>query len=1183
MSEMKNRTPSLPRAGDAVDAGMIRRPIRTMSQDIVDLVTMRDIVMSALILSLVVVALLPATWLIIFPAILIYYMIVASRKYRLQFKVSQAWGGTDYGSPHPGNSGYSKASGILYVGRDIMSGEELWIENGDARQHGFFLGTTGSGKALPMDALVLTPDGWVFNRDLRPGDPLTHPDGSIMHVHSIHPQGEIPAVRLWFADGRFADCSMDHLWQIRAEPRNGLMPKGLEDKPEIRTAGDLGILIGLRGDELRIAVPLAQPFCGPEDTGDDGLDEDAADHAARKGLRALNYMPSLRGTPARRRAFLARWIARAGIRVTTQEHGIRLSGIDPVDARILKQIAWSLGGTATDWIPAKPLRSGHVSVTLMFEGLAEVHPDAATCRFPGRRPDLEVIRIDRLDDDVEMSCIKTTREDGLFVMERHIVTHNTELLLGIVSQTMMWSSGFLFIDGKGTREFYARAWALCKRFGREDDIRVLNFTDAGGDPDAPAGGPDTQSNTVNPFAKGGADQLMNIVVSLMGDSSGNDMWKNRAMSLVTAEMKALCELRDTGEILLNVQTIRDFLFIGKGFDKELMKKHGVTKVTSMDQIPEVAWDEIRGRAGLIELYLRAIHRDFSEATYLALKGFFDTLPGFSIEKAMNGDLQDPKCLEQYGFLSMQLTKPLGSLADDYGHIFRTPLGEVDIDDVVLNRRILVVLLPALQKASEEMRNCGKIVVTMCKIMMGNAAGHMLQGSKQEIVESNQTRAPSPFIVVLDEAGYYLVDGVDLMMAQARSLGFMIIVAGQDMAAMQKTSPQIAETAAANASIFAAGKTVDGDKTLRFIQSVFGRTQVAVTSGYTQRAGLISSSWADRMDASVQEVEKVRIDELQNMAAGEFYFLFSGTLVKAATFYIGNKFADSSSVNRFLKVRGPMDQVPGLDQSREIRFLEDYKGASDAIALLSIAEAFVPEEVAEDTLARAIAIADTHVWSQAQAGKAGANTLHDALLRGIQESFSPVVEAGEEETADWSEASVDELMNDNFDDPDLDMDDILAGHVAREAPVRPETRKPAPVPATEASSVMADGLARVALGRTTSERHGGMVDIMVAQEAARSEIRKIPAVDRYMEEARERIAIEGHQHALTLQDYFAVVAENSTRLAQVFAEEDVDGRFGLDILRRAGAVSPLPLHAVPDERFMESTVSELEKMLARDDQ
>ena len=46
---------------------------------------------------------------------------------------------------------------------------------------------------------------------------------------------------------------------------------------------------------------------------------------------------------------------------------------------------------------------------------------------------------------------------------------------------------------------------------------------------------------------------------------------------------------------------------------------------------------------------------------------------------------------------MQLTRVFGSLADTYGHIIRTNLAEVDFKDVVLNRRILVVLLPALRK------------------------------------------------------------------------------------------------------------------------------------------------------------------------------------------------------------------------------------------------------------------------------------------------------------------------------------------------------------------------------------------------------------------------------------------------------------------------------------------------------
>ena len=305
---------------------------------------------------------------------------------------------------------------------------------------------------------------------------------------------------------------------------------------------------------------------------------------------------------------------------------------------------------------------------------------------------------------------------------------------------------------------------------------------------------------------------------------------------------------------------------------------------------------------MIELYLRAQCGELSGTALLALRGFFETLPGFSLHKALAGEPQGMKCREQYGYLSMQFTRPLGALADGYGHIFRTDLGEVDIDDVVLNRRILVVLLPALQKAPEEMRDCGRIVVGLIKMMMGRAAGFRLQGGRREIVEARQTRSPSPYIVVLDEAGYYMVRGLDVMMAQARSLGFMIIVAGQDMAAMQAVDGHVAETVAANASLLAVGKTVDGSRTVEFLRRRAGSAVVAVASGYRGQPGALATRWVDRMDVSFQKTDRICSGALQSLSAGQFYFMFDGRLVRARSFFVGEGYADSFSVNKFVKLR-----------------------------------------------------------------------------------------------------------------------------------------------------------------------------------------------------------------------------------------------------------------------------------------
>ena len=386
------------------------------------------------------------------------------------------------------------------------------------------------------------------------------------------------------------------------------------------------------------------------------------------------------------------------------------------------------------------------------------------------------------------------------------------------------------------------------------------------------------------------------------------------MALVTSTMKALCEMRDAGDILLDVQAIRDFLPLGFGVKRAYL---GGNQITDITQIPDEAWDELRRRGGLIELYLRALRGEFSEKSRLALKGFFDSLPGFSIERALNGEPQEGKAAEQHGFLSMQLTKPLGSLADDFGHIFRTPYGEVDIDDVVLNRRVLVVLLPALQKAPEEMRNCGRIVVAMLKMMMGRAAGTQLEGTKTELVDSKPTTSPSPFVAVLDEAGYYMVKGIDTMMAQARSLGFMIVIAGQDMASMQSVSPQIAETAAANARLTVAGATEDAHRTWEFLRKKFAHHRVAVASGKTTKSGLISTKWVNRPDRQFIQQERVPIGDLQKLREGEFYFLMESKLVKARAFYVGECWAPWLAINKFLAARGPFDpsQMHELTEDR----------------------------------------------------------------------------------------------------------------------------------------------------------------------------------------------------------------------------------------------------------------------------
>ena len=898
------------------------------------------------------------------PACFLFGLWVSTQRFKLPFRLPKDWQGKDYSNPVPGSRRrFRTGQGILFLGNDYDTGEELWISNSDARRHAFVLGTTGAGKALPVDSLIYTPSGWVRNGDIVPGDEVFCPSGKTVKVVSVHPQGRLPAVRLRFADGREAESSRDHLWYVKSIPGEMYSISSPSGAWRLQTASDIGLQIrlGLLKDPVRrpyrLFIPLSAPIQGT--LSGELLSSDSASLAARFGIDAIAFMPSLAGSPKQRQDWLGRFLRERKAHPSIERAGfLEIPVLCGVDGYRLRHLVWSLGGFAIQFERKTGIRVrasfpgqdrvfpavGPMEEELAEHGLeivdvegflseAEAEAEQARIRNLVREEEISELQADELLEKIcpreqEMSCLRTSSGDGLFVMENYLVTHNTELLLGLVSQAMMWSSGFMFIDGKGTIEFHAKAWSLVSRFGRQDDYRILNFTDGGSEPDLTAGGPDVQSNTLNPFSHGSPDQLMNLIVSLMGDSnSDGSMWKHRAMSLVSSAIRTLCEMRDSGDVLLDVQAIRDFLPLGVGVSQPLLEG---MKISRVSQIPDNAWKEVRTRGGMIELYLRALNGEFSETSKLALKGFFDSLPGFDLVAALNGKPQVGKAVEQHGFLCMQLTKPLGSLADDFGHIFRTPFGEVDINDVVLNRRILVVLLPALQKAPEEMRNCGRIVVSLLKLMMGKVSGAQIEGGKRELVDARPTKSPAPFIAVLDEIGYYMVRGLDTMMAQARSLGFMIIVAGQDMASMQSISPQIAETAAANSRLTVAGATEDSQRTWRFLKAKFGRHQVPVSSGKRHPDSLSGQSWTERNDVSFTEGERVKIGELQQLREGEFYFLMESTLVKANAFYSGEYWASRIKANKFLIVRGPTDRVPGLDQEREERFVDSLRTIGESI-------------------------------------------------------------------------------------------------------------------------------------------------------------------------------------------------------------------------------------------------------------
>ena len=465
----------------------------------------------------------------------------------------------------------------------------------------------------------------------------------------------------------------------------------------------------------------------------------------------------------------------------------------------------------------------------------------------------------------------------------------TETLIGFAANAVSWGSGFLFCDGKGDVALYAKIYALARRFGREDDLLVLNYMTGNSEVGLSYG--EKRSNTLNPFATGSSDGLTQMVVGLMDDVGGDGaMWKGRATAMFTGVMRALTWLRDQNLIDLNVSEIRDYLQLKRIMDLASPEQY--------EQMPP----SIRH----------------------SINSYLTSLPGY---KEAQGYAQSQTTLDQHGYLEMQFTKILGSLADVYGYIFKTPYAEVDMADVVLNRRILVIMLPALEKSKDEIANLGKIVVATLKGMMGGTLGNKLEGQWEDIVENRPTNSPSPFICILDEVGYYMVDGMELMAAQARSLGFSMVFAGQDINAMKRLNEKVFGSVQGNTNTKVVMRTEDPD-TAKIAIDAGGKTYRAHLGGYSGAPSEMGGKmYSDNMEARLEAIDRVNPRDLKDQDEGEMHIFHKDWLVRAKGFYA----APESTLNkRGLKLR-PNHFITVAKPNRES--LENQQRLPDIVELL----------------------------------------------------------------------------------------------------------------------------------------------------------------------------------------------------------------------------------------------------------
>ena len=473
----------------------------------------------------------------------------------------------------------------------------------------------------------------------------------------------------------------------------------------------------------------------------------------------------------------------------------------------------------------------------------------------------------------------------------------TEALCSLAFNALVQGSGFIYVDGKGDNSLFSKIFSMARRMGREDDLLTINFMTGARDVIGPQ--KTRLSNTLNPFADGSSSMLTNLIVSLMDSSSSSsdgDMWKGRAISFVEALMKLLTYVRDQGYVLLDANTIRYYFTLDKLEDIVIDKK-----LPRYNQEPIDITDSPPISVEPIQYYCAS-------------------LPGFSFDSAKKGK-QTNQCQEQHGFIIMQLTRAFTSLADTYGHILRTNLAEVDLHDVILNRRILAVLLPALEKSPDELSNLGKVIIATLKAMMASGLGSEVEGDYRDLILRKPTNAETPYMCILDEYGYYAVEGFAVVPAQARSLGFSAIFAGQDLPAFQKVSKEEAMSIGANTNIKICMKLEDPLETWEFFQKTAGEAFVTKVDHFQTDMDSITNTYQDTRSSSYEKRARIDLLDLKDQGLGEAHIFFKSRIVRAKTFFANPPAVKRMRLNQLLRVEPPKDEVLEGLEDRFARFDE----------------------------------------------------------------------------------------------------------------------------------------------------------------------------------------------------------------------------------------------------------------------
>jgi intracellular multiplication protein IcmO len=496
-------------------------------------------------------------------------------------------------------------------------------------------------------------------------------------------------------------------------------------------------------------------------------------------------------------------------------------------------------------------------------------------------------------------------------LTRHMLVLGTtgsgksEFLKGMTFCVLCWASGFFVADAKADNKLPTDMYSQVRMFARDYDYLVVNYLLGGLSPTQISNIRERLSNGLQPATAADADTLVQMTSNIMVKASGDSKtWQDRGLNLFRGICRALTHKRDLGELTLSIETMREYLALDK-----------------IEELYVEGWKLANGgpwptpylgvksylEVGLPGFQLQNMLRkhgclkEEAEDEAAALNQAFGRAPAPAKKPPTN---QTNECYNQHGYRADQVYPALSLLIDTYGHIFKRKHPEVDMQDVVVNNRICISLIPSLEKGAQEQESLGKLNLALLRVMMARALGSSIEGDVHQNVDAKITASATPFALFLDEFAYQFAEGIALTAAQARSLNFFLCALAQDLEKLTE-GDRAAEAGAmmANQATKFFMKIVGSDKTHELAQKTLGEADVAVISGFEQNVDSLLGNIRRDVNYKIEKRPRIGRKTLEELASGFATFAYRERAHVMRTFYPSPEVprVRYPRINRFLQI------------------------------------------------------------------------------------------------------------------------------------------------------------------------------------------------------------------------------------------------------------------------------------------